>query len=85
MRLLLWRIFSLYNGLLYLEAQLILQYDIEGGRFGAAVLARPVWRRRFGAGRFGALPFWRRTFWRKYIQISTQYLEAGMMRRFLPN
>jgi len=54
MRLLLWRIFSLYNGLLYLEAQLILQYDIEAGRFGAAVLARPVWRRRFGAG-----PFWR--------------------------
>ena len=34
------------------------------GRFGAAVLARPFWRDRFGAGRFGAEPFWRRTFWR---------------------
>jgi len=56
----------------------------EAGRFGAAVLARPVWRRRFGAGPFCALPFWRRTFWRKYIQISTHYMEAGMMKIFLP-
>ena len=54
------------------------------------VLALPFWRDRFGAvvlaaARFGALPFWRRTFWRKYIQISTQYMEAGIMKIFLPN
>ena len=35
---------------------------IGAGRFGAAVLARPFWCDRFGAGRFGAEPFWRRRF-----------------------
>jgi len=66
MRLHLWRIFSLYNGLLYLETQLTLQYARYRSRtfwrcrFCATGLAPSFWRRpvlahcRFGAGRFGA-------------------------------
>ena len=41
-----------------------------GGRFGAAILATPFWRRRFGAGHFGA-ENGRRILWRRRLAPDT--------------
>ena len=47
--------------------ELPLFFFMGEGHFGAAVLAPPTRRRRFGAGQLGAVPFQRQTFRRRFL------------------